>query len=176
MNRLAPARSSLSRRNLWAPSLNSSSDDAGSRAATFSLVIARWMGTAIVAGPLLPEAGDGAGVAVPDRRHLLGLHAPQRLDPPVAARHHLPVAAEEDVEDHADERQEQQDEEPRERDGRLPVVHDQHDDEDEPVAVEDGVQPGRSERQEDGHGGTLSDADAAVTRPWRGRVTRRGRS
>ena len=47
MNRRAPARSSLSRRNLWAPSLNSSSDDAGSKAATFSLVIARWMGTAI---------------------------------------------------------------------------------------------------------------------------------
>ena len=48
MKRLAPARSSLSRRNLWAPSLKSSSDDAGSTAATFSLVMARWMGTAIV--------------------------------------------------------------------------------------------------------------------------------
>ena len=37
--------------------------------------------------------------------------------------------------------------------------------EDEPVDVEDEcpARPG-SERQEDGHGGTLSDADAAVTR------------
>ena len=48
MNRWAPARSSLRRRNLWAPSLKSSSDDAGSTAATFSLVMARWMGTAIL--------------------------------------------------------------------------------------------------------------------------------
>ncbi len=48
MNRCASARSSLSRRNLWAPSLKSSSDDAGKTVETFSLVIARLIGTAIV--------------------------------------------------------------------------------------------------------------------------------
>ena len=38
----------MSRRNLWAPSLKSSSDVAGRIWATFSLVIARLIGTAIV--------------------------------------------------------------------------------------------------------------------------------
>ena len=56
MKRLAAARSSLSRRNLWAPSLKSSSDDAGSKAATFSLVIGPLDGHGDGVRPLRAEA------------------------------------------------------------------------------------------------------------------------
>ena len=80
------------------------------------------------AGPLAPEALGGAGVALVDRRHLLGLDTLERLDPALALRHDLPVAAEEDVEEDADERQEDEDEQPGERDRRLAVVHDEQDD------------------------------------------------
>ena len=94
-------------------------------------------------------------------------------------RDDLPVAAEEDVEDHADDRQEQQDEQPRERDRRLAVVHDQHDDQDEPVDVEDHAQPCRQEREEDGHAGTLSDEGGRCHAPLAGdaaRLTRGARA
>ncbi len=103
--------------------------------------------------PLLVEARHGLHVALVDGRHLALLGLAQVVDPTLAPRHDLPVAAEEDVEEHADERQEQQDEQPGQRDGRLAVVHDEHDDEDGPVDVEHDVDPRRQEREEDCHGG-----------------------
>ena len=141
MKRCAPARSSLRRANFSWPVMNSSTDAAGSTVATFSLVIAREIGHGDGAGPLAPEALGGAGVALVDRRHLLGLDSLERLDPALALRHDLPVAAEEDVEEDADERQEDEDEQPGERDRRLAVVHDEQDDRERPVDEEEELEP-----------------------------------
>ncbi len=113
--------------------------------------------------PLLVEARRGLHVARVDGRHLLLLHASQRLDPALAPRHDLPVAAEEDVEEHADERHEDEDEEPGDGDGGLAVVHDQEDDRHHPVDQEDELQPARQQVDEVEHERTLSDGSRAVT-------------